>query len=74
MYRLEYDFYPDAVEITKVLVLKDNEWVFVKDQELKTKIELRFTNSFSFPNKPGTGWVIYSENLSYITGGLKFLK
>jgi hypothetical protein len=75
MYKVVFEFNHDEVEIVQVLEKSNEDWVLVKDKELLEKIERKFLSTKSKnPSSKGYGQVIYTENLTYVTGSFESIK
>ncbi len=75
MYKVVFEFNHDEVEIVQVLEKSNEDWVLVKDKELLEKIERKFLSTKSKnPSSKGYGQVVYTENLTYVTGSFESIK
>ena len=76
MYKLTYQELKEKVDILQVSVKSGDTWELLKDQELVEKIEKAFLKNKVPRNnvKVGYGQVIYSENLTYITGKFEIVE
>ena len=72
MYKVMYKFDYNQTEILQVLEKKQEDWVLLKDQKLLEEIEKKFLKFQSKNlNSKGYGYVIYTANLSYLTGSFE---
>lgn len=75
MYKVVFEFNHDEVDIVQVLMKEGEEWVLVKDKDLLAKIEAKFLSTRAKnPASRGYGQVIYTENLTYVTGSFESVK
>jgi len=75
MYKVVFEFNHDEVEIVQVLEKSGEDWILVKDKELLDRIERKFLSTKSKnPSSKGYGQVVYTENLTYVTGSFESIK
>lgn len=75
MYKVTFDLNRGEINIIQISQKQGEDWVLLKDKELLDKIEEKFIRTRgAFYSGKGYGQVVYTENLTYISGNFEPVK
>jgi hypothetical protein len=75
MYKVTFDVSHGEIDIIQISKKVGESWVLLKDAEMLDKIEEKFLRTRKgFYGGKGYGEVVYTENLTYISGNFEPVK